>query len=156
MRAALLLFAACTRYPLPAVVSDPAVRESLELRPGAGASGLTSWEVEYAYSLSEERGACRLTTPRVFLSLRQSLPVAAADATPAQLAGLDVLADHENGHLRIDRAAAHDLAEALRSIPPLPTCEAVHAQAERAAEQVIVACRARNAEYDAETAHGTR
>jgi predicted secreted Zn-dependent protease len=158
MRAAVLaLLCACAHSELPAVAPDPAVRESLELRTQTDArGGVTSWEVEYAYSLSEEQGACRLRAPRVMLALRQSLPVASANSSPALLAGIDALEKHEEGHLRIDRAAAHELAEALRAIPPMESCEAVRLEAQRTALGVIDACKRRNAAYDAETGHGTR
>jgi predicted secreted Zn-dependent protease len=153
----LVLLCACAHYDLPAVVPDPAVRESLELRTRTDAQGgLTSWEVEYAYSLSEEQGACRLRAPRVQLALRQSMPMASASSSPALLAGIDALEKHEEGHLRIDRAAAHELAEALRAIPAMENCAAVQLEAQRIALGVIDACKRRNAAYDAETQHGAR
>jgi predicted secreted Zn-dependent protease len=153
----LALLCACAHYDLPAVVPDPAVRESLELRAQPGAGGaLTSWEVEYAYSLAQVQGACALRSPRVTLVLRQSLPVASATASPTLLAGIDALEKHEEGHLRIDRAAAHELAEALRGVPSMGSCDDVGEEARRVALRVIEECRRRNAAYDAETAHGTR
>ncbi|HEY2031931.1 MAG TPA: DUF922 domain-containing protein [Myxococcales bacterium] len=148
---------ACAHYDLPAVVPDPAVRESLELRTEPGArSGLTTWSVEYRYSLTEEHGRCWLRKPRVVLALRESVPWVPATGDPIVLAGLDKLTQHEEGHLRIDRAAASALARVLRSIEPQPTCAEVTRNAESAAARVLDECRAANLAYDRATAHGAR
>lgn len=136
---------------------DAAVRESLQVlsQPGA-AAGLTQWEVEYSYSLLEEQGVCRVGNPRVLLSLQQTLPSAPASAEPSLLARLDVLATHEDWHLFIDRTAASELARALRSIEPQPTCAAATDAAQRVAARIIGECRARNEAFDLATDHGTR
>lgn len=158
---ALILLIACARpYALPVVVHDPAVKESLQMQPHSVASdsgALTSWDVKYDFSLVEERGACRLRDPHVELSIQQGYPVAAT-ADPATavalLSSLDELKKHEEGHLRIDRAAAHALADALRAIAPESTCEAVREKARRAASKAIEECRASNDAYDSATRHG--
>jgi hypothetical protein len=152
-----LSLCACAHYELPAVEEDPAVRESLQRRtvPGAG-SGITSWSVEYRYSLSQEQGRCWLRKPRVLLELRQTVPWAPATAEPAVLAGLDKLAEHEEGHLRIDRAAASALARELRAIAPQATCADVAREAELVAARILDECRSENVAYDRATNHGTR
>jgi predicted secreted Zn-dependent protease len=158
MRAVVLVtLCACAHVEPAAAPRDPAVRETLQLRmqPGA-ASGLTQWQVEYRYSLVEERGVCRLRNPRVVLALQQILPTASAFAEPSLVARLDVLVSHEDGHLRIDRRAAADLAHALRSIEPQASCAAVNDAAERAAAQIIADCRSRNDAFDRTTDHGLR
>jgi len=153
----LTLVCACVHAAPPRVGRDPGVRESLQVRmqPG-GTAGLTQWEVEYSYSLFEEEGGCRVRNPRVFLTLQEILPAASASAEPSLLARLDVLTAHEEWHLFIDRTAAADLARALRSIGPQPTCAAATDAAQRAAARIIEECRARNDAFDAATDHGLR
>lgn len=148
---------ACAHYALPPVVQDPAVRETLELRTQPGAeSGLTTWSVEYRYALVEEQGRCWVRKPRVLLELREMVPWMPATADPIVLAGLDKLTQHEEGHLRIDRAAASALARALRSIEPQLSCPEMAREAERVAANVLDQCRAANVAYDRATAHGAR
>jgi predicted secreted Zn-dependent protease len=123
------------------------------------ADGLTSWEVQYDFSLVEGGGVCRLRGPHVTLAVQQSYPVAAAQ-DPYRAAVLDSylrpLVEHEQGHLRIDRAAAHMLAEALRAVSPQPACDAVREEAWRVAALALENCKASNAAFDAATAHGLR
>jgi predicted secreted Zn-dependent protease len=160
--AALSLLLACARpYALPLVVQDKAVRESLAVRPysvtGNGPAALTSWDVQYDFSLVEERGVCRLKEPHVELSIQQSYPTApSADPATAValLSSLDELQKHEDGHLRIDRAAAHELADALRAISPESNCERVREKARLAAARAIAGCRSSNDAYDSATRHG--
>jgi predicted secreted Zn-dependent protease len=161
--AALSLLIACARpYALPLVVRDRAVRETLQVRPYSIAndtSALTSWDVQYDFSLVQERGSCRLREPHVELSIRQSYPTApgADPATAVALLNrLDDLVKHEDGHLRIDRAAAHELAEALRAIAPEASCEEVREKARQAAARAIAGCKASNDAYDSATSHGTK
>jgi len=162
--AALALLLACApRYHLPAVVTDKAVRESRELHPyfvsgearrGVARNARTSWQVQYDFSLAQEGGACRLREPHVTLEIQQWYPV--ANPQDVFAGDLNALERHEEGHLRIDRAAAHSLAEALRRTSPRETCDAVREEARRAAALAIQECKASNAAYDAATNHGTR
>jgi predicted secreted Zn-dependent protease len=176
MRAAVLalVFACAPRFDLPVVIPDKAVREYLEVHPyfvsgesaaearrGIAGKGdaLTSWEVQYDYSLEEEGGVCRLREPHVTLAIRQSYPVAASTdpgVSTTLASGLDTLHKHEEGHLHIDRAAAHSLAQALRAVAPRKSCEAVREAAQRSAARVLADCKASNAAYDAATGHGAR
>ena len=163
LTAALTLLLACARpYALPVVVQDKAVRESLSVRPYSvtnGPAAVTSWDVQYDFSLVEERGTCRLHEPHVELSIQQSYPVApSADPATAValLSSLDELVKHEDGHLRIDRAAAHELADALRAIAPESSCDQVREKARLAASKAIAGCKATNDAFDAATDHGTR
>jgi predicted secreted Zn-dependent protease len=171
--AALACLIACARgYQLPVVIPDKAVSEVRELHPyfvsgepeprrglAGKADALTSWEVEYGFSLVEEGGACRLREPHVTLAIQQSYPVAGSidpERSAALASDLAALSKHEEGHLRIDRAAAHALAEALRAVSPRETCAAVREDARRAAARALEDCRAGNAAYDAATGHGVR
>jgi predicted secreted Zn-dependent protease len=165
--AVLCLLTACAQsHPLPAVIADSAVREFLDVRyyrvsggvAGTRGGALTTWDVQYDYSATQERAGCRLEKPHVTLGVRQSLPIALG-ADPAVdlviLNGVDVLRQHEEGHLRIDREGANRLAQALRAVPPQRDCKALADAARAAAMKAIDECRAANDAYDAATQHGT-
>ncbi|HEX4386753.1 MAG TPA: DUF922 domain-containing protein [Myxococcales bacterium] len=162
-----LLASACARpYVLPEAVSDSAVRETRDVRyygvtagkNGSRGSALTTWDVQYDYATIEDDRGCRLQRPHVALTIRQSLPSALASDPAVDLPllyGVDVLLKHEDGHLRIDRAGAHGLADALRSVAPQPNCNALMEAAQKAARRAVAECKASNDAYDAFTRHGT-
>lgn len=138
------------------------VRRAIATARPANAEGhrldaITFWHLDWHFDRVRENDWCRPGDVTVSLLLTLKFPELAQVPEPTRAAFanyLSALRRHEEGHLRIDREIAQAVAEAIRALPPQPSCEELNHQAKRAADRAMDEGRKKNADYDAQTRHG--
>ncbi len=129
-------------------------------RSGTGRYGLTTWDLRWQHGLRPSPGACSVSDFESDLSIEIVLPEWSDRGRAEESLRLrwdrflEALGRHEEGHARIARAAAADLAARVARLPPAADCDAAEAAVRRLGKQVIEAARAGERRYDDETRHG--
>lgn len=141
-----------------------------EENAGAGGSrrrfhGYTAWDIRWQLRWqARPDGLCEPSHVKTRLTLTLTLPellqseekADAADAAGRQRFArlVQALGVHEAGHLRIARAAARELDEALADLAPAAGCPALMARAHGLATRLLDAAAQRQRDYDRATRHG--
>jgi predicted secreted Zn-dependent protease len=127
---------------------------------GDEAWALTAWNIAWNYKWVTASGSCGIGNLTVNVDIVTTLPTWAPPTTAdGRLIDKwkhfgDALVIHERGHAQnaLDRAA--DIAAAMASVDPKPTCDALESSADAAGAAVIADGRTWDVTYDAETKHG--
>jgi predicted secreted Zn-dependent protease len=129
-------------------------------RSGDVGFALTTWDVNWTYKWVAAGGTCGIGNLAVKVEVVTTLPSWNPPAT-ADTRLVDnwerftnALVVHERGHAQngLDRAA--EIAAAMASMDPKPSCNALERSADAAGEAIIEAGRRWDVTYDAETKHG--
>jgi len=120
--------------------------------------GYTAWDIRWQLRWqARPDGRCEPSHVKTRLTLTLTLPeLLQADAAGRQRFERFVraLGEHEDGHLRIARAAARELDQALADLAPAAGCPALMAQAHGLARRLLDRTAQRQRAYDRETQHG--
>lgn len=168
---------ACLHGAALAQVSETLERKLYDVRPVQGTSllealnratpiwrsgqpfhGHTAWHVDWKYHHARRPdGLCGITTVDVRLHVTVTLPrlkEAPADIAAQFTRYAAALEAHEEGHRRVGRIAADQVHSALLARPPAASCQALEAEANRAANDVIERAKRKDVDYDRDTRHG--
>lgn len=120
--------------------------------------GSTKWYVKWNYRwFRETDGRCRITTVTTKLTATITLPELIG-ATDEQTEVFDkyisALREHELGHYDISKEAAVIIDKGILALPEMSSCKELESTANALGYQTLDEYRAREKEYDVETAHG--
>jgi len=139
-----------------------------ELRTQIRAKGVEGWaaatwtRVKYELTVREGPAGCRIESVNAAFDARIRMPRwanrrAAPEAEQrAWDAWLPILRRHEEGHVRIGRAAAARVERAVWDTPGGSTCADLTARARARADAVLADLRRRQRDYDLRTDHGRK
>lgn len=144
--------------------SVPALWQNIgERGPRLGATpwaGHARWNVRWTYDWRLADDLCRVDKASTSLTVTYTLPRwlgrdSAGDELKAKWDRFSkALLQHEQGHGANGRRAAERIGAALRSLPPVATCDALMRTADETARRIIDEEAANDRAYDAATQHG--
>jgi len=124
--------------------------------------GLTTWKVEWSYRYSSRNKQHFLDSVDVKTVIEVTLPRwtpppgADADLVERWNKYVRALGIHELGHVSYARLATAEMKKRLSVLPSYATAQELRDAVERTGQQVLADFRARDAEYDRDTAHGMK
>ena len=133
------------------------VRDQADGTKGAGG---TVSELAARFSKEKRDEGCVLIAAKVTVTVRQRLPRWDSAETGTEEARdwwrrfSAAIQEHEDGHKSIDEDSGQALLDAIKSVPPQPTCDALDARVNDEIARAQADQDARNAEYDSRTHHG--
>lgn len=120
--------------------------------------GHTRWFIRWNYRWREETGGrCRITEVKTTLHVDMTLPEL-DDATAGARRQFDtyvrLLREHEDGHRRIARDAAHAVDSAILTLRPMASCKLLSRAANQLGQSILQDTRRIERQYDTDTDHG--
>lgn len=137
-----------------------ALHAALEARREDGAIGETGTRITFEFTARDRGDRCELTALSLTLDIVVIYPRwANRDTAPADLQlrwdeFLDALTRHEEGHARMARDGAADIARQLAASPPAPDCVQLRTQLGERYDGLRAALEARQRAYDRDTEGG--
>jgi predicted secreted Zn-dependent protease len=119
--------------------------------------GMFAWRWQYAQS----EGSCAVRSPEVELEIVQTFPErSGARGSPVVnrewTRWLAAVGEHEAAHHLINVETARELMTSLPTVPAQPTCAELDRAANELGQAALTRMRAKHAELDRTTAHGTK
>ncbi len=120
----------------------------------------TDGQIKWRYDYAQSADGCKLKSLTVSLDVTLIFPRwTPPEGVSPQLqeqwrAYLAALEAHEQGHEKLAMQAAEEIAAALSSLRPYPSCAELEQAADEAGERVLQHYRQLELEYDRETEHG--
>lgn len=133
-------------------------RQSPLRRDGRIFHGYTKWHVRWNFRWDNNvQGRCAITEVKTTLSVVMQLP----ELDDSTLQGrsefdgyLPALREHEDGHHRIGAQAARRIDQAIRTLQPMRSCQALEAEANRRGYEILKTAVSEEDDYDVDTRHG--
>jgi len=120
--------------------------------------GYTKWNVRWNFWWDTNvQGRCAITEVKTTLSVHMQLPELDDSTEQGRVQFDDYLVDlraHEDGHHQIAAQAARRIDQAIRTLQPMRSCEALEAEANRRGYEILSATKSEEEQYDADTKHG--
>ncbi|VFQ45897.1 DUF922 domain-containing protein [Desulfoluna butyratoxydans] len=129
-------------------------------RDGKTYDALTTWMARWWFTWESGPGSCRVTGVETSVEVLHRYPrwanqdEAAPELQHHWARYMKNLKIHEDGHKRIGIAATAAIEEAIRQMPPHPSCRNLETAANALADEILDTYRAREADYDKKTGHG--
>jgi predicted secreted Zn-dependent protease len=139
-----------------------ALREQIESKGPEGWWGVTQSGTSYHMDMRMTAEGCVGESVRVTSDARVRLPNwADRYEGPRRLQAywdgvIRTLDLHERGHVQINLDGSREVERALKSIPPMSSCDALRDEARRRFQEIRASIARRQAAYDEETNHGRR
>ncbi len=120
--------------------------------------GHTKWNIRWNFWWdTNAAGQCTITEVKTTLSVHMQLPELDESTTEgrSEFDGyLPELREHEEGHHRIAAQAARRIDQAIKTLQPMRSCQALEAEANRRGYEILKAASSEEDEYDIDTKHG--
>ncbi len=133
-------------------------RHSPLRRNGRIFHGYTKWHVRWNFRWDTNvQGRCAITEVKTTLSVHMQLPELDDSTDQGRVRFDDYLTDlraHEDGHHHIAAQAARRIDQAIKTLQPMRSCEALEAEANRRGYEILKATNAEEDDYDVDTKHG--
>jgi len=133
-------------------------RHSPIRRGGQVFHGYTRWNIRWNFRWDTNvQGRCAITEVKTALSVYMQLP-ALDESTARRRTEFDdylpALRLHEEGHRQIATQAARRIDQAIFSLQPMRSCQALETEANRRGYEILNAANAKDDAYDVDTKHG--
>lgn len=120
--------------------------------------GHTRWNVRWNFWWdTNKQGRCAITEVKTTLSVHMQLPELDDSTEQGRVQFDDYLKDlraHEDGHHHIAAQAARRIDQAIKTLQPMRSCQALEAEANRRGYAVLNAAKSEEDHYDVDTKHG--
>jgi predicted secreted Zn-dependent protease len=122
--------------------------------------GRTDWKIRYNMSVASTGNGCRLNSVTVRTAVTITLPtLQVPPGTEPQVTKtwqqyLVKLMAHEQKHLGMARASAHEMLRRIQSVGTDRDCGVLKSRINSVASQVMKECTRQQADYDRRTRHG--
>lgn len=122
--------------------------------------GFTRWFVSWRFRYNNAPGGCTIasvtTSVKVTITLPEWRNESGGDSASHEQWSryLAALERHEQGHRRHGIAAGHEVDQAIASLPPASTCDALGANANALGASILRKYNQLDLDYDRDTRHG--
>lgn len=120
--------------------------------------GYTKWNVRWNFWWDTNvQGRCAITEAKTTLSVYMQLPELDDGTEQGRFEFDDYLPElreHEDGHHQIAVEAARRIDQAIKTLQPMRSCQALEAEANRRGYEILDAAKSEEDHYDVDTKHG--